>query len=537
MTNSPLNSSLLTKLADKAQQTGIRKQFQQDNNRVENFSVKLDGLLFDFSKTHINSEVISAFLDAAKDVQLSDKRKKMFSGHKINTTEDRAVLHAALRDFGVNKIEYIEQAQKEQAQQSRTHFYDLVENFHKKIEQPLNTEIKHIVHIGIGGSALGPQMLYESLIELEYTDLDVHFVGNVDGNALKAVLQKCVPENTLVIAASKTFTTAETLANVSSILKWFKENNIENGMQRVIAITASPENAEKYGVDSGRILFFPEWVGGRYSLWSSISFVIALILGTDKFDEFLRGAELFDEHFLNAPLESNASFIAALLDTWYVNYFNAASRAIFVYDTRLRSLMSYLQQLETESNGKDRTLGGDKIEYQTSPIVWGGVGTEVQHSVFQMLHQGTHCIPSEFLLVKNVNHQFPSHHDTLLANGVAQTAALLKGRTLEELLADKNNNEADNSLLKAKVFSGDRPSTTIVLDELTPRNLGILIAFYEHRVFCNGVLANINSYDQMGVELGKKLATEVEKMLTENAEVDGYDASTLNLVKYLRKNS
>lgn len=535
MTNSPLNTQVLQELADNARQTGIRKKFEQDANRVETFSVKVDGVLFDFSKTHIDDAVLQAFLQAAKDMDLQGMREKMFAGENINCTEDRAVLHTLLRDSGQNEIDYVNPGLTEDAQKSKQQFYNLVDNFEQIIEKPLNTKIKHIVHIGIGGSALGPQMLYESLIELDYNDLDVHFVGNVDGNALKAALQKCNPENTLVIAASKTFTTAETLANVDSVMRWFKSSGIEQPLSRVIAVTANPENAIKYGVDSERVLFFPEWVGGRYSLWSSVSFVIALILGTEQFDEFLKGAESFDNHFLNAPLEHNASFIAALLDTWYVNHFNAASRAIFVYDTRLRSLLDYLQQLETESNGKDRTRNGDEIGYQTSPIVWGGVGTEAQHSVFQMLHQGTHCIPAEFLLVKKVNHQFPSHHDTLLANGVAQTAALLKGRTLEELQADESSKEIDNSLLKAKVFSGNRPSTTIVLDEVTPRILGSLIAFYEHRVFCNGVLADINSYDQMGVELGKKLATEVEQMLTQNVDTGTYDASTQNLVKYLKK--
>lgn len=535
MTKSLINSQVFQTLADDAQQTGIKQQFQYDNKRVERFSIKLDGLLFDFSKTHISSDLVEAFTQVAKDLNLVDMRDQLFTGSRINCTENRAVLHTLLRDFGANKINYVDQGLALEAQQSKQQFYDLVDNFHQRVEQPLNTTIKHIVHIGIGGSALGPQMLYEALTELDYNELDVHFVGNIDGNVLKGVLQKCIPEQTLVIAASKTFTTAETLANVNSVLSWFKSNDVKQPLSRVIAITANPENAKKYGINPEQILFFPEWVGGRYSLWSSVSFVIALILGVEKFDEFLQGAESSDRHFLNTPLEHNASFIAALLDTWYANHFNAASRAIFVYDTRLRSLLDYLQQLETESNGKDRTRNGDEIDYKTSPIVWGGVGTEAQHSVFQMLHQGTHCIPSEFLLVKNVTHQFSSHHDTLLANGVAQTAALLKGQTFEDLVADENTKETDNSLLKAKIFSGNRPSTTIVLDELTPYNLGSLIAFYEHRVFCNGILANINSYDQMGVELGKKLATEVEEMLTQNVDIDAYDASTLNLIKYLKK--
>jgi len=535
---SPAIRQSLTELAARDRQQGIQSLFAQDDNRAARFSYKQSDLYFDFSKTHISDELIALYSDFARDASFVDRRHELFSGARINVTEDRAVLHTLLRDPDNQGIAPQEPQLLDQAALSRSEF---VKQYYQ-IEQQLakrEVPITDIIHVGIGGSSLGTQLVFESLTGLA-TAIRVHFIGNIDAHQLVAVLDQCDVHGTLVIGVSKTFTTAETLQNLRSIGEWYGRHGYDDYLASYIAVTANPDNAQQFGIDIRNIVSFPQWVGGRYSVWSSVSLSAALVLGIDKFDEFLAGGATIDRHFYQASAEQNICFLAAALDHYYVNFLGAGSRAIFAYDFRLRSLVDYLQQLETESNGKDRQRDGRPVDQLTSAVIWGGVGTDVQHSVFQMLHQGTSLIPSEFILVKQPDHDLIEHHRELLANGVAQPAALLAGQdlqTVRELHADEGLTEL---AMRAKVFSGNRPSTTMVVDELTPASLGALLAFYEHRTFCGGVLANINSYDQMGVELGKRLAKQVKPILdTSSADqakrlVEQLDASTQQLILQLK---
>ncbi|MCL4150650.1 UNVERIFIED_CONTAM: hypothetical protein GTU68_057226, partial [Idotea baltica] len=385
--------------------------------------------------------------------------------------------------------------------------------------------VTDIIHVGIGGSFLGTQLLFEAAAE-QTSEIKIHFIANIDAHKLVRVFSQCNPKTTIVIGVSKTFTTAETLQNIRTIGTWYEKNNITDYWQYFYAVTADFDKAIGFGIDPENIVTFPEWVGGRYSVWSSVSLSAVLVMGLEKFEEFLAGAALLDQHFYQTDLNQNVCFLAAMLDHYYANFMGSESRAIFAYDSRLESLVSYLQQLETESNGKDRQKNGEPVDQKTSPVIWGGVGTDVQHSVFQMLHQGTSLIPSEFVVIKKPDHDYNEHHSELLANAIAQPAALLSGQSLAETL-------------KAKIFSGERPSSTFVLDRLSPRTLGLMLAFYEHRTFCTGVLNNINSFDQMGVELGKRLAKQVFPLLTKTensriAENHEFDQSTEQLIKLLR---
>jgi glucose-6-phosphate isomerase len=355
--------------------------------------------------------------------------------------------------------------------------------------------VAHILHIGIGGSALGPQLLVDALGR-GGTGVDVAVVANVDGAALTAAVRDFDPHATLIAVASKTFTTTETLMNAQSALQWLEEAGVEDPMGRVIALTAHPDKAVAWGVDETRILPFPESVGGRYSLWSSIGFPAALALGWEAFEELLEGGAEMDRHFRLSGWHDNVPLLAAMVDLWYAQREGAQTRAVFAYDERLRLLPPYLQQLEMESNGKRVRADGSAVEYPTAPVTWGGVGTDAQHAVFQLLHQGTRLVPVEFVAVKEPQHQLDfAHHEALLANCFAQGAALMAGRASED---------------GARHYPGDRPSTTLLLDALTPRTLGALIAFYEHRTFANAVLLGINPFDQFGVELGKAMAKALE---------------------------
>ena len=537
MTNQTISENIdksLSTLAEKDRELGIKSKFSEDVKRVKKFGFDLGQFYIDMSKTHLSDDLLSIYKELAEEVSFDRMRNAFLSGEKINNSEGRSVLHALLRDSSNQGITMSEPSALEQAEQSKTQF---VEQYHA-IKAQLSTRdisIKNIIHVGIGGSSLGTQLVFEALRELN-SQVKVHFIGNIDGHQLVDVLSRCDVRSTLVVGVSKTFTTAETLQNLDSIASWFRDAGISDPLEQFYGVTAAPEKAVAYGISSSNVVSFPNWVGGRYSVWSSVSLSAALVIGIDAFEEFLEGAALLDKHFYQEGIDSNVCFIAAMLDHYYVNYLDVKSRAIFAYDYRLRSLVDYLQQLETESNGKDRQRDGRAVDQQTSPVVWGGVGTDVQHSVFQMLHQGTSMIPSEFILVAKADHELDSHHQELLANGLAQTAALLAGQdiaTIDRIHADEGLSEMTK---QAKIFSGDRPSSTILLDRLTPKALGALLAFYEHRTFCFGVLTNINSYDQMGVELGKRLAKQVKPLLNNSnnepqKSADEFDPSTLDLLE------
>ena len=473
--------------------------FAEDADRLATFSLDVAGIHFDWSKTHLTADAMSAFEELAKTRGLAAKRDALFSGEKINVTEDRAVEHTAER--GEGKPESVATAREAHARMRA-----LID----AIEAEALGPVRHVLHCGIGGSALGPDLLVDALGR-EDKRYDVAIVSNVDGIALEDVFAKFDPAVTLLVVASKTFTTTETLMNAEAVLQWMKENGVEDPYGRVVALTASPDKAIEWGVDETRILPFLDSVGGRYSLWSTIGFPAALGLGWDKFEELLEGAAEMDRHFRLSALHESAPAIAAFADLYYTQVRHAETRAPFAYDERLRLLPSYLQQLEMESNGKGVTIAGKPVGRPTAAITWGGVGTDAQHAVFQLLHQGTHLVPVEFIAVIEPGDTLPEdHHRALLLNAFAQGAALMAGR---------KNDDA------ARSYTGDRPSSTILLDTLDARTLGALIAFYEHRVFVNGVLLQINSFDQFGVELGKEMAKAAEK------GGQSFDPSTDDLIK------
>ncbi len=458
--------------------------FANMDDRLSMLSIREQEIQFDFSKTHLDRKALEAFAASLSSRDFYKKRDMLFSGQVINVTEGRAAEHSAER--GVGNVEAVARAKALHARMRA-----LIE----AIEAGALGDISHVIHIGIGGSALGPKLLIDALGR-DADRVEVEVVSNVDGNALKEAFRRFDPHKTLIVIASKTFTTSETMLNAESALGWMIESGVADASSRVIALTASPEKAFDWGVDETRILPFSESVGGRYSLWSSIGFPAALALGWAGFEEMLEGAAAMDRHFKLADPLQNVPILAAFADQLYVQGAKAQTRACFAYDERLRLVPDYLQQLEMESNGKRVTAEGDLVDYPTSPITWGGVGTDAQHAVFQLLHQGTALVPVEFLAVIEPGNELdPEHHRQLLGNCFAQGAALMAGK-----------DHAD----AARSYPGNRPSTTILLDLLEPRSLGALIAFYEHRVFTNAVLLGINPFDQFGVELGKEMAKAME---------------------------
>ncbi|MEO0368136.1 MAG: glucose-6-phosphate isomerase [Pseudomonadota bacterium] len=530
--------SKLLELAQHDRSASLIEKFQQQPDRVTDLVYTVDDLRLDLSKTHLSSELIDCYTEFASKISFTEKRADFLSGVKINRTEDRAVLHTLLRASNFDSLNLVDDELHNQAVQARQDFADQLTRIRQNL-QGREIPVTDFVHIGIGGSALGTQLVYESLAEMN-SQIKVHFVSNIDAHQLVDVLRQCRPESTLVFGISKTFTTSETLQNIRSVLSWL-EGQVEEPLDSLIAVTANAEQAKKFGVKPDHVVTFPNWVGGRYSVWSSVSMSAAIAMAEGDFDEFLVGAANIDSHFASEPLTSNICFLAAALDHYYANYFAAGSRAIFAYDHRLRSLVPYLQQLETESNGKDRRQDGSSADQKTSPVIWGGVGTDVQHSVFQMLHQGTSVIPTDFILVAQPDHEHSEHHSALLANGVAQSAALLAGQTREEILHYEPDISGNELAVSAKQFSGNRPSSTIVLRRLTPRALGSLLAFYEHRTYCYGQLVDINSFDQMGVELGKRLAKSAASLMSEQPDDQSvtageppFDPSTIATIEYLK---
>ncbi|WP_326525733.1 glucose-6-phosphate isomerase [Sphingomonas sp.] len=459
----------------------LTELFAADTDRVAKFSVDVAGIHFDFSKTHLDAAALAAFEGLAKSAGLAAKRDALFAGDKVNVTEGRAVTHTAERGEGSEE-------DVARAAMLRARMRALID----AIEGEALGPVRHILHIGIGGSALGPDLLVDALGR-DADRYDVAVVSNIDGVALEEALDAFDPQATIVVVASKTFTTTETMTNAESALAWLREDGVDDPYGRVIALTAAPDAAVEWGVDETRVLPFADSVGGRYSLWSSIGFPAAMALGWDAFEQLLEGAAEMDRHFRLTALHENAPALAAFADLFYAQVRGCQTRATFAYDERLRLLPSYLQQLEMESNGKGVTAQGVPLDRPSSPIVWGGVGTDAQHAVFQLLHQGTHVVPVEFVAAIEAGDALaPDHHEQLLLNAFAQGAALMKGR--------------ENAADPARAYPGDRPSTTILLDQLDARTLGALIAFYEHRTFVSGALLGINPFDQFGVELGKEMA-------------------------------
>ena len=483
--------------------TPLPQLFEADPERVSGFSADVAGIHFDWSKTHLTAEAVDAFAALADSMGFAAKRDALFAGQAINVTEGRAAEHSAERGEGA----------PESVARARG-FHARMRALIDAIEAEALGPVRHILHIGIGGSALGPDLLVDALGR-DADRYDVAVVSNVDGLALEEALERFDPQATLVAVASKTFTTTETMLNADSALAWLEGNGVEDPYGRVVAMTAAPEKAIAWGVDETRVLPFVESVGGRYSLWSSIGFPAALALGWEAFEEMLEGAAEMDRHFRLTPLDRNAPALAAFADLYYTQARGCETRATFAYDERLRLLPSYLQQLEMESNGKRVTAEGEPVDWPTAPITWGGVGTDAQHAVFQLLHQGTRLVPVEFVgVIEPGDAQNDAHHNQLLLNMFAQGAALMAGKAHDDL---------------ARAYPGDRPSSTLLLDTLDPRTLGALLAFYEQRTFVNAVLLGINPFDQFGVELGKEMA-KAAGAAVEGGGLD-FDPSTTDLIR------
>jgi glucose-6-phosphate isomerase len=480
----------------------LQALFAADPERIARLSTRLElpggGIVFDWSKTHLDAEHIAGFEALAEAAAFDAKRAALFEGEAVNASEGRAAEHPAQRGLG-------KETSVEEAAALHARMRSLVEAIHCGALG----EVRHLIHIGIGGSALGPALAVDALAR-NGAKVDVHVVSNIDGSALEAAFAACDPETTLIAVASKTFTTIETMTNASSALTWLEESGVADAYGRVIALTAAPDKAVEWGVDETRVLPFPESVGGRYSLWSSIGFPVALALGWEGFAAMLDGAAAMDRHFLDSDGADNLPLRAAFADRLYAAVRGCQTRAVFAYDERLRLLPSYLQQLEMESNGKSATAEGEPLAGPSAPITWGGVGTDAQHAVFQLLHQGTHVVPVDFIAAIQPGHDLdPVHHRILLSNCFAQGAALMAGKAAKD---------------PARAYPGDRPSATILLDELNPATFGALVAFHEHRTFANAVLTGINPFDQFGVELGKEIAKGIEAGGTQ------FDASTTALL-------
>ncbi|MGB7369819.1 glucose-6-phosphate isomerase [Erythrobacter sp.] len=482
--------------------------FDADPDRASRLSQRLDfdlgelgqvGLLADFSKTHLSHEALDAFEALAEARKFEKAREDLFEGRVVNATEGRPATHGAMRGSGTAPA--VEEGEALLARMGM-----LVDAIHAGTLG----EVKHLIHIGIGGSALGPALAIDALTrDLEL--VDVHVVSNIDGLALEQAFAACDPATTLIAVASKTFTTTETMTNAASALRWLSDNDVSDPSGRVVALTANPERAVEWGVDETRVLPFPESVGGRYSLWSSIGFPVALAVGMEDFRAMLAGAQAIDTHFRAETGRENLPLLAAFADQYYARIRECQTRAVFAYDERLALLPDYLQQLEMESNGKRVDVAGQPVEGHTAPITWGGVGTDAQHAVFQLLHQGTHLVPVDFIASIAPGDELDlAHHKALLMNCLAQGAALMAGQ------------DADDP---AKSYPGDRPSTTFLIDDCDAATLGALIAFHEHRTFANAVLMGINPFDQFGVELGKQIAKKIE-----SGEGD-FDPSTTRLMQ------
>ena len=520
----------------KAKDWQMRDLFVQDAERGARFSVEAAGLLLDYSKNRLNADTLKLLLALVRERGMESRRDAMFAGKKINSTEKRAVLHTALRAPRETRLVVDQQDVIVDVQAVLDHigtFCDKVRNGDWK--GFTGKPITDIVNIGIGGSYLGPKMACQALRTYSTPQLSMHFVSNVDGHDLDAQLTHLDPQTTLFVIASKTFTTLETMMNARSARKWFLQHGSEADLAKhFVAVSTNTAAVKDFGIDPNNMFPFWDWVGGRYSVWSAIGLPVALAIGMEQFRAFLAGGHAMDEHFRTAPLEQNMPVLLAAVGYWYREFFNAASISIAPYHQDLVHFPGYLQQLEMESNGKRVGLDGASLLSPTCPVIWGDTGTNGQHAFFQLLHQGTDLIPVDFIAALRPDHTLPSHHDALLANCFAQSEALMKGKQADEVrreLQAQNLPSAEiDALVPHKVFPGNRPSNTLVMDKLTPATLGALIALYEHKVFVQGALWDINSFDQWGVELGKVLAKTIQGELEGDAHPEKHDSSTNALI-------
>jgi glucose-6-phosphate isomerase len=523
--------------------THMRQMFRDDPARLNKFSVNLGDLLFDYSKNRIDKQTVKLLIELAEQAKLPSWIERMFNGEKINSTEHRSVLHTALR----NRSDRPVQVDGKDVMPDVRRVLELMRSFSEAVRNGQHLghtgkQITDIVNIGIGGSDLGPLMVCEALKPFARSNFRAHFVSNVDGTHLTETLKMLDAETTLFIVSSKTFTTQETLTNATSARAWLVEilDDEQAVAKHFAAVSTNLDATAKFGINPENVFEFWDWVGGRYSLWSAIGLPIALYIGMDKFEELLGGAYAMDEHFRNTPLDRNIPVLMGLLGIWYGNFFGASSNVVLPYDQYLHRFSAYLQQLEMESNGKRVDRNGNEVDYDTGMVVWGEPGTNGQHAFYQLIHQGTRMIPADFLAPMQSHNAIGEHHAILLANCYAQTEALMLGKTSEEaraeLAAQGLQDEALEALLPHKVFPGNKPTNTLLFDKLDPHTLGMLIALYEHKVFVQGVVWNINSFDQWGVELGKQLAGKILPELRDASSATKHDASTNGLInRYLAR--
>ena len=516
--------------------------FQEDAARFDNFSLRLGSLFFDYSKNRINAETIKLLVALAEQAELPAYIERMFSGEKINSTEQRAALHTALRNHSDQPV-YVDgknvMPDVQRVLGLMRRFSDAVRN--GQHAGHTGKAIRDIVNIGIGGSDLGPLMVCEALKPYASQNLRAHFVSNIDSSHLNETLKNLDAETTLFIVSSKTFTTQETLTNARSARAWLVgELGDEQAVAKhFAAVSTNLEATAKFGINPQNVFEFWDWVGGRYSLWSAIGLPIALYVGMDKFEELLGGGYAMDEHFRSAPLDKNIPVLMGLLGIWYGNFFGAGSNAVFPYDQYLHRFAAYLQQLDMESNGKGVDRDGNTVDYDTGMVVWGEPGTNGQHAFYQLIHQGTRMIPADFLAPLHSQNPLGEHHAILLANCFAQTEALMIGKTAAEaraeLVAQGLRGDALEALLPHKIFAGNKPTNTLLFDKLDTHTLGMLIALYEHKVFVQSVVWNINPFDQWGVELGKQLAGKILPELRDPDVASQHDASTSGLINYFHQ--
>ena len=518
----------------------LKDLFTEDAARFEKFSILFEDLLVDFSKNRIDDTTMALLVQLAKECKLDEAIQAMFDGERINQTEDRPVLHIALRNQGNNSI----LVDGKNVMEEVNHVLAKMEKFSQAIisgewKGHTGKEITDVVNIGIGGSDLGPVMVTEGLKAYK-NHLNMHFVSNIDGTHIVETLKNLNPETTLFLIASKTFSTQETMTNANTARDWFLNSGAREAdiAKHFAALSTNAKDVKAFGIDTENMFEFWDWVGGRYSLWSAIGLPIALSIGFDNFKQLLAGAHAADEHFKNTAFEKNIPVILALVGIWYVNFFDAETQAILPYDQYMHRFAAYFQQGDMESNGKHVDRNGEEVTYETGPIIWGEPGTNGQHAFYQLIHQGTRLIPCDFIAPAQSHNPVGEHHPILLSNFFAQTEALMNGKTLEQVVAElKKEGKSEEEIQQIapfKVFEGNRPTNSILLKRVTPYSLGTLIAIYEHKIFVQGIIWNIFSFDQWGVELGKQLAKSILPELKNEEQITSHDASTNGLINQFK---
>ncbi|MCQ2840744.1 glucose-6-phosphate isomerase [Helicobacter pylori] len=528
----------LLKHYEEIKEVHMRDWFSKDKERASRYFVQLESLSLDYSKNRLNDTTLKLLFELANDCSLKEKIEAMFKGEKINTTEKRAVLHTALRSLNDAEIllDNMEVLKSVRSVLKRMRAFSDSVRSGKRLGYT-NQVITDIVNIGIGGSDLGALMVCTALKRYGHPRLKMHFVSNVDGTQILDVLEKINPASTLFIVASKTFSTQETLTNALTARKWFVERSGDEKhiAKHFVAVSTNKEAVQQFGIDEHNMFEFWDFVGGRYSLWSAIGLSIMIYLGKKNFNALLKGAYLMDEHFRNTPFESNLPVLMGLIGVWYINFFQSKSHLIAPYDQYLRHFPKFIQQLDMESNGKRISKKGEIIPYDTCPVVWGDMGINAQHAFFQLLHQGTHLIPIDFIASLDKKPNAKGHHEILFSNVLAQAQAFMKGKSYEEALGELLSKGLDKDeakdLAHHRVFFGNRPSNILLLEKISPSNIGALVALYEHKVFVQGVIWDINSFDQWGVELGKELAVPILQELEGHKSNAYFDSSTKHLIE------